>query len=376
MVNPLAEGRYDRQTLITWWDQDAVRDAKVLVVGAGALGNEVVKNLVLLGVGSITVCDMDTVSTSNLSRCVFFREGDEGKLKAPLVAMRAAALNPDTTLISVCEPVQRYGAAWVTHYDLVVGCLDNREARVWINQACRKFGKTWIDGAIEGIRGVVKVFPPTGACYECTLGEVDRQILEKRKACSLLTVGDVAEGKVPTTASTSSVVAGLQTQEAVRLLNGMLSPLSNRGWFLIGESFDTYIVDYSEDEWCPVHENYQDHVTVPVRRAQTLRSVVALVVGANDDWEVHFEDVVVREGRCFDCAVVVPLMRIVTSLTDDDVRCPSCLSALGLDSTNSATTDDPMLECSLGDLGLAPFDVLTIKVPDGATHVSIEMEDS
>ena len=67
------EGRYHRQNLITWWDQSRLQSARVLVVGAGALGNEIVKNLVLVGVGTVIVVDMDTIENSNLSRCVFFR---------------------------------------------------------------------------------------------------------------------------------------------------------------------------------------------------------------------------------------------------------------------------------------------------------------
>ncbi|HSA36047.1 MAG TPA: ThiF family adenylyltransferase, partial [Methanomassiliicoccales archaeon] len=64
------EDRHDRTKLITWVDMERVRSAKVLVVGAGALGNEAVKNLVLFGFRQVDVMDMDSVVRSNLSRCV------------------------------------------------------------------------------------------------------------------------------------------------------------------------------------------------------------------------------------------------------------------------------------------------------------------
>ena len=62
------EDRYARFRLIAWWDQQKLAAAKVLVVGAGALGNEVLKNLCLLGVGHVYVVDFDTIEESNLSR--------------------------------------------------------------------------------------------------------------------------------------------------------------------------------------------------------------------------------------------------------------------------------------------------------------------
>src|SRR5258708_12511386 len=79
-----------------------------------------------------------------------------------------------------------------------------------------------IDGAIEGINGVARVFLPGAApCYECTLGEVDWAILERRMSCNLLAHEAVAEGKVPTTPTISSIIAGIQVQEPVKLLHGL-----------------------------------------------------------------------------------------------------------------------------------------------------------
>src|SRR5262245_54229459 len=88
------EGRFARLEAIEWWDQELLARSHVLVIGAGALGNEVVKNLALLGVGHVVVVDMDSVETSNLSRSVLFREGDEGKAKATCAALAARGIYP------------------------------------------------------------------------------------------------------------------------------------------------------------------------------------------------------------------------------------------------------------------------------------------
>lgn len=77
-----------RQELIGGWHQDIVENATVLVVGAGAIGNEVIKNLALLEFSRVFIIDMDTISTSNLSRTVLFTADDLGKYKAKVAAER------------------------------------------------------------------------------------------------------------------------------------------------------------------------------------------------------------------------------------------------------------------------------------------------
>ena len=66
--------------------------------------------------------------------------------------------------------------------DVVLGGLDNREARLYVNQACWKTATPWVDGAIEGLMGVMRVFvPPDSACYECTMSERDHELLAARR---------------------------------------------------------------------------------------------------------------------------------------------------------------------------------------------------
>src|SRR6185295_4128458 len=84
--------RYSRLRLIGWWDQERLRAARVMVVGAGAIGNEVLKNLALLGFGYLFVVDFDTIEASNLSRTVLFRPEDVGRSKALVAAERVRAL--------------------------------------------------------------------------------------------------------------------------------------------------------------------------------------------------------------------------------------------------------------------------------------------
>ena len=78
-VGDIDNDRYDRSKRLGWFDIEKVKKAKVLVVGAGALGNETCKDLVLSGFRNITLVDMDRIVMSNLNRCIFFSEEDARK---------------------------------------------------------------------------------------------------------------------------------------------------------------------------------------------------------------------------------------------------------------------------------------------------------
>src|SRR5436309_6389298 len=186
-----AEDRFHRFKLISWWDQDRLRNAKVLVIGAGALGNELLKNLALLGVGNVLVADMDRIENSNLSRSVLYRAKDNGELKATAAARAAKEIYPDLNVRAFNgNIVYDLGLGVFRWADIVLGGLDNREARLAINRACWKVRKPWIDGAIEQIQGVARVFSPLvhpdGPWYECTMSPMDWTLLANRRSCNLL----------------------------------------------------------------------------------------------------------------------------------------------------------------------------------------------
>src|SRR3954470_8335203 len=90
----LEEDRFSRLRLITWWNQEKIAATRVLVVGAGALGNEILKNLALLGFRQIVVVDLDRVENSNLSRSVLYSEKDIGKPKASVAAEAVRRMLP------------------------------------------------------------------------------------------------------------------------------------------------------------------------------------------------------------------------------------------------------------------------------------------
>ena len=190
------EDRFHRFRLIRWWDQAKLARAKVLVIGAGALGNEIIKNLALLGVGNIFIVDLDRIENSNLSRSVLYQVTDSHHFKAETAARAAKEIFPDLNVHHFNGNVAYdLGMGVFRWADVVLGGLDNREARLAINRYCWRVNRPWIDGAIEQIEGCARVFVPDGPCYECTMSELDWQLLQKRRSCNLLTRAEMEGGK-------------------------------------------------------------------------------------------------------------------------------------------------------------------------------------
>lgn len=149
-------------------------NANVLVIGAGGLGCEILKDLALSGVKKISVIDMDTIEVTNLNRQFLFRQGDVGQSKA-LVASRVVAKRvPGVTITPYFAKIQDFGDDFYTKYSLVVCGLDSIEARRWINSKLVHLAVDndviipMIDGGTEGFQGSVKLIIPTlTACFEC-----------------------------------------------------------------------------------------------------------------------------------------------------------------------------------------------------------------
>jgi len=259
------DSRYSRLGLISWWNQDILKNSKVLVAGCGALGNEIIKNLAMLGVGNIYAADMDTVERSNLTRSVLFRLDDEGKHKAETAAKRAKEINSGINIHYYNGNIFNLGLNIFREMDIVIAGLDNREARLFINRSCIKVNKPWIDGGIEILNGVARMFaPPFDVCYECTLSETDFALINKRKSCLLLGNDEIESGKIPTTPTISSVIAGIQVQEAVKYLHKKdeLPLLAGKGFVFNGVNNDSYIVEYQYKEDCMSHYTFENFSSI------------------------------------------------------------------------------------------------------------------
>jgi adenylyltransferase/sulfurtransferase len=356
------EGRFARFELIGWWDQKRLARAKVVVIGAGALGNEILKNLALLGIGNVFVADFDTIENSNLSRSVLFRAEDCGRRKAEVAAQRVRDIYPDLRAQAFHgNIVYDLGLGVYRWADVILGGLDNREARVAINQAAARAGKTWIDGAIERLDGVARVFnPASGPCYECTMSDVDWKMLEARRSCALLSRRDMEEGKVPTTPTTSSVIAGIQCQEAVKLLHNM-ETIAGQGFVFDGTRHQSYLVTYSRNEECGAHEEFTPVEELPWRAAET--SVEKMLDRVRGDLG---PDAVIESGQdllasltCARCEREDAAYGSLGKVTEEQGRCPQCGEHRAPKIFHTIDGQDRnIMGRSLAEIGVPAWDVL------------------
>jgi adenylyltransferase/sulfurtransferase len=335
---------FNRQERIAWWNQERLLKARILVVGAGALGNEVLKNLALLGVGYLFVVDFDTIEDSNLSRAVLFRTADavDGAKKAIIAAERAKALNPnpDAGIQALHgDVVWELGSGLYRHVDLVLGCLDNLEARIAVNLNCWYAGVPWIDGGLWELSGSVDVYDSTTdrACYECSMTPEHYLQAKIRYSCTNQTVkARLQQGYAPTTQTISAVVAAIQCQEAVKLLHGLPTFAGHRlvfngdSHFYINPEFSPisfHELPINPDCLCHGEERYKV-IELPAAGAKqtTARQLVEMT-----EKFTKFNIQAIELGRefviqsvCDQCGNIRKINRPLYRTQDIDVVCPEC----------------------------------------------------
>ena len=204
--------RYDRHKLIEWFSQEKLKNTYIAVVGAGAIGNEVLKNLVLLGIGKIDVFDFDKIEIHNLTRTVLFNEDDIGKYKSDVCKEKLFNINPEELSI---EKVKKY--------DCIISCADNFEIRIKLNTLCYLTKTNFINLAIDSKFVTIDNLPfslkSNSSCYECSLPETIYNQISKRYSCGWLKKVAFNEKKIPTTIITSSVAASIGVSNALNFEN-------------------------------------------------------------------------------------------------------------------------------------------------------------
>ena len=154
--------RYQRQLIIPdvgEAGQEKLKQARVLVTGAGGLGSPVLMYLAAAGVGTIGIIDSDTVSISNLQRQVLYVTGDIGRVKADAAAERISLLNPLIRVISYPIRLTAENAPEIlTGYDIAVDCSDNFATRYLLSDATRNRGIPMVYGAVYQFMGQASVF--------------------------------------------------------------------------------------------------------------------------------------------------------------------------------------------------------------------------
>jgi molybdopterin/thiamine biosynthesis adenylyltransferase len=358
--------RYSTLRRIEGWQQERLRTSSVLVAGAGALGNEILKNLALLGIGSIVLVDFDKIEMPNLARSILFRESDEHQPKAEIAACAVQTINPDVNVSVIKGNVAwDVGLGIFRRMNLVIGGLDNRAARVAINKQCWLVGTPWVDGALSASAGVVRVFvPPEGACYECTLADTDYQEMYLRFSCQGIALQGVVEGKIPTTPTIASIIGAMQVQEGLKLLHGQ--PVLAGHEIIYDDTLHTLqVVQLKRREGCLGHSRLgQIDELKGFRADQNTAGDLVTRVQADLGKEAHIEldrEVIVGmtcpNGHVRNWALI-PRYR----LQAQEAKCKVCGTELDFLSTHTIDSNSRYLHATLAQWGIPPAHIVRARL--------------
>ena len=228
--------------------QRKLRNAKVLIVGAGGLGSPVAIYLALAGVGTIGIVDFDIVDLSNLQRQLLHQTADVGRPKLDSARDTLAAYNPHVEVREHAAPLTSDNAFEIIgDYEIVVNGADNFATRYLVNDACYLLGKTLVDGSILLFDGQATVYKPGQGCYRCLYPEPPPPGL----------VPSCAEAGV--LGSITGIIGSIQATEVFKQVLDIGEPLVGRLLLVDALSMDFRVMRLRRDPECPL---CGDHPTV------------------------------------------------------------------------------------------------------------------
>ena len=216
--------------LLAWGaqGQEMLRTATVLLAGAGAIGNEVAKNLAMLGVRKILIADRDRVEMSNVSRMIFFHPRDLGKNKAEVLAKNIHAKYPYVETSAYRGELENMPLKLYLDSRVVLCGLDNVISRIFLTQICRKYFIPLVDAGIIGLTGRVQTYiPPNDTCPICLFPPNQySNIVGLRNPCE----GPPEQQTVPSFATSISFVSSILAQETVKIILGLAEYQATKRW--------------------------------------------------------------------------------------------------------------------------------------------------
>lgn len=380
-------------TLLSWFKKDKVKNARVLVVGAGALGNEVVKDLALFGVGHIYVVDFDRIELSNLTRSVMFREDDayNHSYKAEIVAKRAMEINPQIKVIPIVGNLfSEVGFGLYRMVDVVIGCLDSRIARYQLNRLCMRAGKSWVDGSIENMTGSVQVYTPGLACYECGLSRDEFNHIMVRTGCADVINLQSSAGRVATTPISASIIGAIEVQEAMKIIHLDTEAASQfktlQGKLLHYEGLTNSTNVFKFASWknnCPAHERWEPVISdSDLSATQTVSETLSALKSLLhvDHTEINmcnnkFVDTIVSDKPEKEFKVMVPDSQLDNYMnSNDELRKLLYVTTFHKSFFENIDDDFPYQDLTLQQIGIPPFDVLQVSTEKGLFHVELDAD--
>ncbi|MCH5242082.1 MAG: HesA/MoeB/ThiF family protein [Muribaculaceae bacterium] len=358
--------------------KDILNAAKVMVVGCGALGNEVLKNLALMKVGNIVLVDFDNVETDNLKRSILFNEFQDsvGLPKVDVVAYVIRKIHPEINLTVINGDISAdVGLGLIKDMDVVIGCVDNRWARYCINRLCMRVGVPWIDGGISELEGIVKIFEPGKNCYACTLSNEEMDNMKRRFSCAGNIRRALKTESAPTTSLIASIIGSIQVQEALKLIhnkyndNPIFETLSGKMLIYDGKYFSFSTVGISAfDDDCSVHEYWKPVIKSTISSKTTIREALWLTKIQLGAYSVSlnlindcFVDFICDKETDEKFSVMLPGRFVENFINQSPELSKKPISSYYQNEIRKFHRDSPYLDMTLEEIGIPEHDILFMK---------------
>lgn len=382
--------------LLSWFKIEKTKNARVLVVGAGALGNEVLKNLALFGVGHIAIVDYDQIEFSNLTRSILFRpeDADKGYYKAEIAAKRLKEVNPTIEVEAICGDLSSgVGLGIYRRVDVIIGCLDSVWARMLLNRQCFRVNKIFIDGGIGDLDGYVSGYQLDVNCYECHLSEKEKMIAKTSKMpCAGVAQINQKQGRLATTPISASIIGAIQAQEAMKIIHKEELEAGNFT-SIVGKMFKydgatLYAPFYDDDseyyDDCIFHEEWEDIVEVSYLSANTtvkdslqiLKSVLnseSITIKLVND---KFVDFLTSKNENKKFKTMLPASKIPDYIDSDDELTDLTLTEGWVYQNEFSEIDEnfPYQDMTLHQIGIPYFDIIKVEHEKGISYVELNAD--
>jgi len=258
------------------------------------------------------------------------------------------------------DVTNQLGLGVIRRMDVIIGCLDNREARLAVNRFAYWMNKPWVDGAIQELLGLVRVFiPGEGACFECTLTEQARRDLAVRYSCPLLARQNVLLGKVPTTPTIASIIGAMQSQEGLKIIHGMPVEAGKVTHFN-GMTNQMHTTAYRPREDCESHWIYGEISELPARaETMTLQDLLRIArADLGSEAIIELDQELILSLECATCQTIEQVLRPISEVSFESAHCPICGIMRKTQMTHLITGDEPFLHRTLANLGVPSLHIL------------------
>ncbi len=309
--------KYLRHQQIHWLSQEELFKSKVLIVGVGAIGNELLKNLALLGVGYICIVDFDVIQIHNLTRSVLFTNEDINQKKVEVAKEKIKKINPDICVESYFGDIYDLPYSFFKNFDCIFSTVDNYETRIRLHQLSFFNQIDFFNSGIDSQFVSIDFYPYSKnrlLCFECNLDPKIYHNIQKRYSCGWIQKYAYEQKKIPTTILTASLSASILTsvfvhkkryEEPFRIFIDTIS------WNFTNLQF----LKNSNCYFCSQWQNYKE-----ISKDELYNKIKEL----REDTTIFCNEPILISTQCLRCGFFYEYWQLSRNFTEKDLNCKEC----------------------------------------------------